>query len=317
MTPACRQAKWAASASALLFFFFSNAVSAFPTYENCKDCHGEFRNSPYTSLHDGSNWDDGLMDAHVVFVGDECQACHKSGGRGEVFLNFSSDGSLSRSCVGCHGRDEDVTGNCTGLVGSLGGVEEQCGSGAGLRKIHEAHPEGGDCSRCHTNDPTPAGENVSPYNYGRTGVVIQNSCNADGTESRFGATGLDNDGDGHRDGSDSDCQINSPPTQPGALSASAVTSNSATVSWGASTDPDGDSVSYQVDYRANGQLSWLDGGSTSGTSQPLTGLTSDQSYDVRITPNDGKIDGPDRSSLDLFQTEIDPNLILRDGFESH
>ncbi len=297
----------------MLCVFISDAAFAFPTYEDCKDCHGGFRDSPYTSLHDGSTWGDDLMDAHVGFVGDECNACHKSGGRGEVFLNFSNDGSLSKSCVGCHGRDEDVTGNCTGLNGSLGGVEEQCGSGAGLRKIHEAHPEGGDCFGCHTDDPTPVGEHIAPYNYGRTGVVIQNSCDADGTESRFGATGLDNDGDGQRDGSDSDCQSNSPPTQPGALSASAVTTNSATVSWGASTDPDGDDITYQVDYRANGQLSWLDGGSTSGSSQPLSGLTPNQSYDVRVTPNDGTEDGPIRSMLNLFKTEAENSPPTRPG----
>jgi len=292
----------------VLLVLFSTTASAFPTYEGCADCHGDFRgDSPYTSLHDGTNWGSGnnLMDEHASFVGGECDACHKSGGPKEVFLNFSGDGSLSKSCMGCHGRDEDVTGSCTGLSGSLGGVEEQCGSGAGLRRIHMAHPEGGNCTDCHAANLNPVGEHIAPYNYGRAGVVIQDSCDADSTESQFGATGLDNDGDGQRDGNDSDCQSNSPPTQPGALSASLVTTSTATVSWGASTDPDGDAITYQVDYRPNGQVAWIDGGSTAATSQPLAGLDPDQSYDVRVTPNDGTVDGPDRTKADLFQTEAE------------
>jgi hypothetical protein len=87
------------------------------------------------------------------------------------------------------------------------------------------------------------------------------------------------------------------------LSASAVTDSSATVQWGASSDDDGDPVSYQVDYRRNGETPWSDGGSTGNSSQPLSGLDADQSYDVRVTPNDGTEDGPSRSATNLFQTE--------------
>jgi hypothetical protein len=82
-----------------------------------------------------------------------------------------------------------------------------------------------------------------------------------------------------------------------------VTTNSATVSWGASSDADGDAITYQVDYRQNGAVPWSDGGSTSTTSRSLTGLAADTSYDVRITPNDGTEDGPDRTGLNLFQTD--------------
>jgi len=110
---------------------------------------------------------------------------------------------------------------------------------------------------------------------------------------------------------------NSPPGQPETLSFSLVTTNSATVSWGASTDVDDDPITYQVDYRRNGQAAWIDGGSTAATSQPLSGLSSDQAYDVRVTPNDGTVDGPDRTAFNLFQTEIDVDLIHRDGFESN
>jgi len=110
---------------------------------------------------------------------------------------------------------------------------------------------------------------------------------------------------------------NSPPGQPGALSSSLVTINSATVSWGVSTDVDDDPITYQVDYRRIGQVAWIDGGSTAATSQALSGLNSDQAYDVRVTPNDGTEDGPDRTEVNLFQTEVDADLIHRDGFEGN
>jgi len=72
-----------------------------------------------------------------------------------------------------------------------------------------------------------------------------------------------------------------------------------------------------VDYRRNGQVAWIDGPSTAATSQALSGLNSDQAYDVRVTPNDGTVDGPDRTAVNLFQTGIDVDLIFRNGFESN
>ena len=104
-------------------------------------------------------------------------------------------------------------------------------------------------------------------------------------------------------------------TQPGALSASAITTNSATISWGTSTDVDDDLITYQVDYHRTGQVAWIDGGSTAATSQALSGLNSDQAYDVRVTPNDGTVDGPARTAVHLFQTEINVDLIFGNGFE--
>ena len=299
MNPRRWQVTLMASMSALLFVMFSSVAFAFPTYDGCKDCHGDFEDNNYVSKQDGAGWGQSLMTGHESFVGGECDACHKDGGKGEVYLNLSKDNSLSKSCVGCHGRLEDVNGSCVG--GS--GVQVECGGGAGLRQMHDSNVGPSTCSSCHSGDPDPVGEQITPNFYGMSGVVIKNSCDADGTESRFGATGLDNDGDGQRDGGDSDCQENTPPTQPGMLSASTVTANSATVHWGASSDDDGDSISYQVDYRRNGETPWSDGGLTNDISQPLNTLDAEQSYDVRVTPNDGSEDGPIRSVLNLFQTE--------------
>ncbi len=194
-----------------------------------------------------------------------------------------------------------MNGSCSPVGG---GVEVECGSGAGLRRMHDLNVGSGTCSGCHSGDPVVlVGEDVNPFNYGLGGIVMQDACDADGTESYFSSMGLDNDGDGDRDASDSDCQTNTAPTQPGSLSASAVTTNSATVSWGASSDDNGDTITYQVDYRRNGDTPWSDGGSTIATSRSLSGLSDDQSYDVRVTPNDGTEDGTNRTALNLFTTE--------------
>jgi len=315
MNPGYRGKIILALMSGLISIVFAITAGAYPDYEGCKDCHGDFKGDDYVSNQDQTPWGQSLMSGHETFVGDECDACHKSGSRGEVFLNFSLDGSLSKSCVGCHGRSEDVNGSCTGLAGGLGGMEVECGSGAGLRHHHETQVGTGTCSGCHSGDPVPVGEHVLPFNYGRTGVVIQDSCDVDGTESRFGSTGLDNDGDGDHDTADSDCQTNTAPTQPGTLSASDVTTSSATVNWGASTDVNGDTITYRVEYRRNGDIPWTDAGNTTNTSHPLGGLDDNQSYDVRITPNDSIEDGDSVIGLNLFTTEIDTGSIFKDSFE--
>ena len=300
MNPRNWQMIFVNSMTALLLIAISGIVFAYPDYDGCKSCHGDFEANNYVSKSDGANWNESLMDGHETFVGDECDACHKADGRGEVYLNFSRDGSLSKSCVGCHGRQEDVNGSCVG--GS--GTQVECGGGAGLRQMHESNVGSGTCNSCHTGDPAPVGEQVNPFNYGLSGVQMMNACDDDSSESRYGPNGLDNDGDGQIDGADSDCQAaNSLPTQPGTLSAPTVTSSSATVNWGASTDADSDTVTYQVDYRKNGDVSWSNGGSTTNTSRPLSGLSPEQSYDVRVTPNDGTGDGPERMATNLFQTQ--------------
>jgi len=302
-----RQPPWVITHTlfAILLLTFSGIVFAYSEYSTgCNNCHGDFRADNYTSKTDGSAWGTSLMDGHSAF-GIGCNACHKSGSFGSVYLNSSADPTFSKSCVGCHGRDQDVNNSCVGA----GGAQVECGSGAGLRMVHETNVGANTCNSCHAGDPTPIGEQNDPSYYGMTGVVILNACDADGTESQFGSFGLDNDGDGAVDGTDSDCQTasNTPPTQPGTLSAGSITSSSATVSWGASTDADGDTITYQVDYRVNGAASWSSAGTTTSTSMPLSGLTAATSYDVQVTPNDGTDDGPVQTTANLFSTAAAAN----------
>jgi hypothetical protein len=93
------------------------------------------------------------------------------------------------------------------MVDTLGGVEEECGSGAGLRLYHETNVGTNTCNSCHTGDATPVGEHINPFNYSLNNIDVNDACDGDGSESQFGATGLDNDGDGQRDGADANCQV--------------------------------------------------------------------------------------------------------------
>ena len=192
-------------AGILLLVCCGGEAWAHSTYEGCKSCHGDFREGGYVSLVDNTDWGRSLMVAHRDWMGGECQACHNPVGMNFVWLNDSGSDTFPKSCVGCHGRDEDVTGQCTGQAGSSDGVEAECGSGAGLRAMHELNVGAGTCSNCHAGDPMPVGEHVKPFNYKQAESSVADPCDADGSESQIGPTGLDNDGDGQRDGNDADC----------------------------------------------------------------------------------------------------------------
>ena len=194
----------------------ASGAQAYSTYStdgetgNCLTCHGDFRDSPYTSLSpDGGSWADGLHDTHRNdMLGGDCSTCHaSSGGFFPVTLDSSGggDGLAPISCVGCHGRDQD------GDNGDFSG-----GLGAGLRQHHtEAGISG--CTNCHTDavpaNYTPVAEGVLPNYYAFPGTdhpnIPSNPCNpADAAfEENFAGTtlGLDNDGDGIYDMADIDC----------------------------------------------------------------------------------------------------------------
>ena len=108
----------------------------------CDNCHGGFTSSPYTSLSDGSSWGDSLHNVHRnTMLNGDCDACHSSGGFTPVTLDSSSGGSgLSAiSCVGCHGREQD-----------MGNDGISAGRGAGLRQHHQNAGQTV-CAGCHTD----------------------------------------------------------------------------------------------------------------------------------------------------------------------
>ena len=84
---------------------------------------------------------------------------------------------------------------------------------------------------------------------------------------------------------------NHPPTLPGAptVASGTVTASGATVSWGASTDPDGDIITYELQYSRYNDLSdpWHSAGTTTSLTRSISGLAAGTSYDVRVQASDG------------------------------
>jgi len=172
---------------------------------NCRGCHGDFRDALYVSPVDGVPWGDDPHDIHrnVMLTGD-CDTCHSGSSKFPVLTSSSNGGAgLSAiSCMGCHGREED-----------LGHDDTSPGRGAGLRQ-HHTRAGVADCTDCHADaNPayyTPVGENVAPPFYftpdaSHTGKPTD-PCSPKGEEDYAGGSlGLDNDGDLSFDGSDPDC----------------------------------------------------------------------------------------------------------------
>jgi cysteine-rich repeat protein len=171
---------------------------------NCGMCHGDFRDSPYVSLSDGQNWGNDLHDIHRnTMLNGDCDTCH-SGGEFPVDLDSSDggDGLEAISCVGCHGRNEDI-----------GNDSSSAGRAAGLRQ-HHSMTGTTSCVGCHSDaDPanyTPVSEDVLPSYYSTPDSAHpdkpSDSCNPNGEEDYAGiAEGLDNDGDDVYDTNDPDC----------------------------------------------------------------------------------------------------------------
>lgn len=85
--------------------------------------------------------------------------------------------------------------------------------------------------------------------------------------------------------------VNRPPTTPGTVTAPSVTANGAVVSWGASTDPDGDTITYEIQYGKDGVIDGWNPSpplTTTSTSIPISGLESGTTYDVRVRATDGE-----------------------------
>src|SRR5512139_2267193 len=174
---------------------FETYATVAPDVGNCADCHGAFNSGIYVSLHDNVSWNTSLMSGHNAMVSSACNTCHSGSSRTPVFI-ASSNGTTGFppiGCVGCHGRSNDST-------------DPPGGYGAGLRQHHFISGITV-CADCHADaNPsayTPVAENIPPPYYFTPDTAHPNKptdpCDANGTESRFGLTGLDNDGNGPYD----------------------------------------------------------------------------------------------------------------------
>jgi hypothetical protein len=184
-----------------------NTYSTDGSTGNCANCHGDYRASPYISLSEGADWGDSLHNVHRNgMLSGDCNTCHAAtGGFSPVSLESSGGGNglEAISCVGCHGRDEDM-----GQTTATGTAQR----GAGLRQ-HHAGSAG--CTGCHDDQTgyTPVSEDVLPNYYANPGTghpaIPTNSCNFSGGENFAGSSseGLDNDGNGFYDTADANCVI--------------------------------------------------------------------------------------------------------------
>ena len=269
---------------------------------NCADCHGDFNSGSYTSNTDSTPWGTDLMSGHQGAIGvSSCNTCHSTGGFGTVFLGQSTGGpGLDPiSCLGCHGRQEDA-----------GNDEESDGLGAGLRQHHTSAGVTS-CSGCHTDASgyTPVGENIPPPYYLSASASQPNDpCNLNGSESKFGLTGLDNDGDGLYDDLDTDdCgPANSPPVANAGPDQAVTAGDTVTLNGSGSTDADGDALTYAW------TLTTVPAGSTAVLSDPtavgptfvanVAGL-----YVAELIVNDGTVDSaPDSVSISASAANVPP-----------
>ncbi len=154
----------------------------------CDNCHGAFLSGSYVSntAQDGAAWGMNLHDGHRnTMLSGNCIACHVTGDFNNPPLGGPSGDGFD-SCVGCHGRDDDLN---NGQIG------------AALRQHHE-NANAATCGGCHSDNLpasfTPVGENVSPARYTARSI---DPCN----DTVFGVFGSDNDGDLKYDGNDADC----------------------------------------------------------------------------------------------------------------
>lgn len=196
--------------SCMVLATLARPARAYPLYSTnrtnqCAACHGSMSTSAgnYASLHDGVAWGTNLMNGHATnMLSSDCNACHSASGFFPVFLDGSAGGTGFPviGCMGCHGR----SGDSRDPVG---------GYGAGLRRHHDRAGISV-CRGCHadaatTSSYTPVAESVLPPYYFSPDTnhttKPANPCDANGSESVFGTTGLDNDGNGLYDLADPAC----------------------------------------------------------------------------------------------------------------
>ena len=181
-------------------------VEAYPYYDNgsgvgCVSCHDEFTLAGGRTLH---------TDHLTKFAISSCTLCHPTtGGEKPVLTYWSNDGY---GCSGCHGADYGETTSSSLPLPNLGMPKS---TGYGLRAKHAL--EGVTvCANCHfpgsatTGEPDPAPailpETTPPPYYNQATNNLTDPCSSEQESFESVFPGLDNDGNGFPDMTDSACQ---------------------------------------------------------------------------------------------------------------
>ena len=196
-------------------------VEAYPQYNDgagngCVSCHDEFTVAGGSQLH---------VDHLTKFNITSCTLCHQNtGGQKPVLTYWSSDGF---GCSGCHGMDygESTPTNVLDpdtntMVPLLHGGQPKS-TAYGLRAKHALEfaamdpPQPDLCAGCHypgspyTGDPDPAPaifpETTRPPYYNRPTNNLTDPCSSEQESFESVFPGLDNDGNGFPDMTDSAC----------------------------------------------------------------------------------------------------------------
>lgn len=99
--------------------------------------------------------------------------------------------------------------------------------------------------------------------------------------------------------------VNSAPTGPELIEVGNITSGSARISWGASTDADGNPITYAVSIRKRIEgvaQAWSDARSVTATSVVWEGLSPNTLYEIRVRASDGKSASNYRIKENAFRT---------------
>jgi len=126
-----------------------------------------------------------------------------------------------------------------------------------------------------------------------------------------------------------DIIFNQAPTAPGVISGPAAVNawqqTAITWTWGASTDPDGDAVTYVVEKSVNGG-SWSQAASTSGLTYSHTVSGSDNNVRIRVKATDGYANESDyttggytyitHNSPPTAPTNLNPSTMLANAWET-
>jgi parallel beta helix pectate lyase-like protein len=208
-----------ALAGALLLVAWAVRVEAYPYYDDgagngCVSCHNGYQVSGGMQLH---------IDHLTKFNITNCTVCHQTaaGGDKPVLTYWSPAGF---SCSGCHGVDYGQTTSSSLSLPNLGNPES---TAYGLRAKHAlefaAASQPNVCATCHypgsaiTGEPDPAPaikpETTRPPYYEQPSLDnLTDPCSSEQESFESVFPGLDNDGNGFADMTDSACAAFIPTT---------------------------------------------------------------------------------------------------------